>query len=111
MKNYTNNLIVSSKNISPPYEWSDGIFQRYLPISGDFKIGPGLDGNNPTGRGFNANGLGYWDQAHDQFNSGKSYPEQLNGALFPTTSGNILSRPQDSVVFGYARIGENYRNK
>jgi len=109
MKDYTNNLIISQHNISPPFNWAKGVFQRYSPISGNFKIGPGIEGNNPTGRGYNANGIGYWNQSSNQFNGGKHYSTELQGSLFPVKEG-MTTPPQDRITFGYSRIGENWRN-
>ena len=69
---YTNYLITSQRYRTPPYEWSEGIFQRYKPISGDFPIGNNFFGdeicnnNNPTGRGISANSCGYWENTNNR---------------------------------------------
>ena len=120
---YSNYLITSQRYQTPPFEWSRGIFQRFQPISGNFKMGNNFFGdmecvNNQSGRGFYANPCGYWDNSNNQFNSGKimsNKPEfNMNGTLFPVNdinSTNVMSNPNDRVVFGYARIGEEYRSR
>ena len=118
------NIIIDNRNRSPPYEWSKGIFQRWKPISGNFEIGTGECGNNPTGRAFNANPCGYWDNTNNQFLSGATFskakeqewnagPTNIDGTLYPMQSNTqkMFGRPQDRVVFGYARIGEEIRSR
>lgn len=122
-KKYTDYMITSQKYHTPPYEWSEGIFQRFKPISGDFLIGNNFYGNlecvnNRSGRGFYANPCGY-DQNDQQFFSGKTLPNYNNneinmkGALFPVgkISNEVMINPNNRVVFGYARIGEEIRNR
>lgn len=117
---YQNYMIISAKHRTPPYEWSDGIFQRFKPVSGDFKLGNNFFGNeicvnNQTGRGYFANPCGYWNEETKQFNSGTTHNNlQMNGSLFPighNKSYSVMSNPQDRTIFGYARIGEEIRNK
>jgi hypothetical protein len=117
-KKYLNYLITSQQHNSPPYEWSQNIFQRYKPISGSFPVGNNYYGNltcvnNQTGRGYYANPCGYWDKSGEQFNSGNVKKEQMNGVLFPIDKNgdNVMTTPNDQVVFGYARIGEEYRSR
>lgn len=117
MKKYTNYIITSPRHRSPPYEWSQNIFQKYQPISGDFALGDNLYGNmecvnNKTGRMYYANPCGYWDNAKDQFDKVKTKDQNLNGAMFPTgnLNNNVMVPPSNRVIFGYARIGEEYRN-
>ncbi len=121
-----NNIIINNREKSPPYKWSDGIFQRWKPISGNFKIGNNFYGNNycsnnSTGRAFYANPCGYWNNVNDQFFSGNTYKNtelqpwnsgniNIKGNLYPVKQGNT-SPPQDRVVFGYARIGEEFRGR
>ena len=112
-------MIIDSIHRSPPYQWSNGIFQTFKPVSGNFPIGNNFSGNelcvnNQTGRGFYANPCGYWNKTPEQFNSGKHNTNiQLNGSMFPTQTitSNVMSPPNDRVVFGYARIGQEFRNK
>lgn len=119
---YTDYMITSQRFQSPPYDWSDGIFQRFKPISGDFPIGNNFFGNlecvnNQSGRGFYANPCGYWDNTNRQFNPGltlkNDYKLNLVGSLFPVgkLSNDIMINPNDNVIFGYTRIGEEIRNK
>ena len=118
---YNNYLITSQRFRTPPYEWSEGIFQRYKPISGDFPIGNNFFGgeicnnNNPTGRGISANSCGYWENTNNQFNPGRTdHTIKMSGALFPTGNINndsVVTNPQNTVVQPYARIGEEYRNR
>ena len=116
---YKNYMITTSKHQTPPYEWSEGIFQRFKPISGDFPIGNDFYGNmmcvnNQSGRGYYANPCGYWDNTQNQFNSGTIHNKNMNGSLFPidsTNSFNVMSTPNNQVVFGYARIGEDIKNR
>lgn len=118
---YTNYLITSQRHLSPPYEWSDGVFQRYQPVSGNFPIGNNFFGgetcnnNNPTGRAISANSCGYWETTNEQFNPGRiEHHIQMNGTLFPTGNTNnysVMTNPQNKVVQPYARIGEEYRNR
>jgi len=113
---FENNIITSQTNHTPPYEWSDGIFQKYKPISGNFPIGNSNCGNNTTGRAFYANPCGYWEQGNTQFNSGKVLQNtHMVGALFPTNNitnmNNVMVPPNDRVVYGHSRIGENYRSR
>ena len=119
---YTDYMITSQKYHTPPYEWSDGIFQRFKPVSGNFPIGDNFYGNmqcvnNQTGRGFYANPCGYWENTNKQFNSGTILPNNpklnMNGTLFPIgkESNEVMTNPNNRVVFGYARIGEEIRNR
>lgn len=122
MDKYSNYMIISQKYHTPPYEWSGGIFQRYKPVSGNFPQGDNFFGNmqcvnNQTGRGYYANPCGYWDKTDHQFESGtilQNDPKlNMNGTLFPVgkISNEIMSNPNNRVVFGYARIGEEMRNR
>lgn len=122
MDKYSNYMITSQKYHTPPYEWSGGIFQRYKPVSGNFPQGDNFFGNmqcvnNQTGRGYYANPCGYWDKTDHQFESGtilQNDPKlNMNGTLFPVgkISNEIMSNPNNRVVFGYARIGEEMRNR
>lgn len=118
IKKYTNYIITSPRHTSPPYEWSQNIFQKYQPISGDFALGDNLYGNmecvnNKTGRMYYANPCGYWDNAKDQFDKVITKDQNLNGAMFPTgnLSNNVMVPPSNRVIFGYTRIGEEYRNR
>jgi len=119
---YTDYMITSQRFPSPPYDWSEGIFQRFKPISGNFPIGDNNFGNlecvnNHSGRGYYANPCAYWDNANKQFNSGltlkNDYKLNLVGSMFPVSklSNDIMVNPNDRVVFGYTRIGEEMRNK
>lgn len=116
---YLDYMIISQKNHSSPNEWAQGIFQTFEPISGNFKIGDNFFGNmmcvnNQTGRGYYANPCGYWDNANEQFNSGTIKSNiTMKGALFPTNkiSNNVVTNPNDRLVFGYARIGEEFRSR
>ncbi len=118
-KKYQDYMITSSKDGTPPYEWSEGIFQRFKPISGEFPIGNNFFGdkvcvNNQTGRAYYANPCGYWEDTNKQFNPGTIHDKGINGSLFPIgniDSFNVMSNPNNSVVFGYARIGERIRNR
>ena len=121
-----NPIIVDNRRRSPPFNWSGNLFQRWIPISGDFKIGNNFEGNNfcgnnPTGRAFYANPCGYWHNVNDQFFGGEVFENNslqpwnsgntdFKGNLFPVKNGNT-SPPQNRVVFGYARIGEEYRGR
>ena len=105
MNNYYNYMITSQKH--------------HTPTSGNFPIGNNFFGNlecvnNQTGRVFYANPCGYWNNTPNQFNSGKilNNNKNLNGALFPIgyISDKIMINPNDSVVFGYTRVGEEFRN-
>lgn len=105
ISNYYNYMITSQKH--------------HTPTSGNFPIGNNFFGNlecvnNQTGRGFYANPCGYWKNAPNQFNSGKilNNNKNLNGTLFPIgyISDKIMINPNDRVVFGYTRIGEEFRN-
>ena len=116
---YSNYIITSQKYHTPPYEWSEGIFQKFKPISGNFKIGDNFYGdqmcvNNQTGRAYYANPCGYWN-SDNQFFPGKIIQNDNNfkGTLFPVgnISNNIMINPNNNVVFGYARIGEELRNR
>ena len=118
-KKFLNHLIVSQRHHSPPYEWSEGIFQKFKPVSGNFPIGNNFHGdqmcvNNQTGRGYYANPCGYWHNANEQFNSGMTKKDiKMVGTLFPNNnlSNNVMCNPNDRVVFGYVRIGEDYRSR
>lgn len=111
---YENKVITSQTNHTPPYQWAEGIFQRWKPISGNFPMNNTECGNNVTGRAYYANPCGYWNETNDQFNSGKiKQDSHMTGALFPTgsISNNVMVPPNDRVVFGYARNGEDYRSR
>ena len=119
---YSNYMITSQRYHTPPFEWSGGIFQRFKPISGDFPIGNNFFGNmecvnNQSGRGFYANPCGYWDYSNEQFYPGTTLsnkPElNINGTLFPLgkISNDVMTNPNNRVVFGYARVGEEVRNR
>ncbi len=70
--------------------------------------------NNKSGRGYYANPCGYWESTQ-QFDSSKIHKNvEMNGAMFPTGNNetfNVMSNPNDRTVFGFARVGENIRNK
>ena len=96
--------------------------RHHTPISGKFPISNNFFGNmqcvnNQTGRGYYANPCGYWDNSNQQFNSGtklSNKPElNMNGTLFPVgkISDDVMTNPNNRVVFGYARIGEEIRNR
>ena len=111
-------IITSSKHRTHPYEWSQGIFQRFKPISGEFPIGNNFFGdqlcvNNQTGRGYYANPCGFWDKTENQFDSGTIHDnKEMPGSLFPTgntKSFNVMSNPNRISVFGYSRIGEEFK--
>ena len=111
---YKNYMITSSKYHTPPYEWSGNIFQRFQPVSGKFLIGNNFFGqdlcvNNQSGRGFYANPCGYWDSDNPQFNKGATKNMYMNGNVFPNNKNDIMIPPNNPVVFGYARIGEEFR--
>lgn len=118
---FTNYMITSQKNHTPPYDWSDSIFQTFKPVSGNFLQGDNFDGNmvcvnNQTGRAYYANPCGYSNNLNDQFNSGYKVNDSnlmYKGALFPTNDLNhkLIVTPGDRVVFGYTRIGEEYRSR
>ena len=110
---FTNYMIISSKNKTPPYNWTDNILQKHLPISGDYKLGDSNCGNNKTGRGYYANPCGYWDNTKEHINSGTHIKDiSLTGSLFPTTGGNhVMVPPSDKVIHSYTRIGEEYRSR
>tara|TARA_Y100000816_G_C25801175_1_gene419585 strand:+ start:22 stop:405 length:384 start_codon:yes stop_codon:yes gene_type:complete len=121
-KKFINYNIVDNRHQSPPYEWSQGIFQRWKPQSGPFIQGNNWYGgepcvNNPTGRAFYANPCGYWFETNNQFNPIKTeqlFKEPSNGNMFPlgyTSENQIMSPPQDKIVFGYARIGQTFRSR
>ena len=119
-------IIIDNRRQTPPNNWAGDIFQRWIPISGDFKIENNFDGdnycgNNSTGRAFYANPCGYWNNVNDQFFGGEVFKNtnlqpwnsgniDIQGNLYPIKNGNT-SPPQDRVVFGYARIGEEYRGR
>ena len=119
LKKYQNFLITSQKYHTPPYNWSGGIFQRFKPVSGDFLIGDNVDGtkycvNNQTGRGYYANPCGYWNNDHGQFNEGiVKHDIQKTGTMFPVNkfSNSVMTTPNDRIVFGYSRIGEEFRSR
>ena len=114
-------MITDSRYVSPPYEWADGIFQRFKPVSGNFPIGNNFFGNetcvnNQSGRGYYANPCGYWNNTQEQFNKGTVHNSNYGmiGSVFPignTNSFNVMANPTNRVVFGYARIGEEIRNR
>ena len=75
MLNNKDYMITSHRYHTPPYDWSMGIFQKFKPISGNFRIGDNFSGdligvNNQSGRGYYANPLGYWERVNNQFNPG-----------------------------------------
>lgn len=120
---YSNYIITSQKHHTPPFEWSDGIFQRFKPISGDYPQGNNYFGNlecvnNQTGRAFYANPCGYWENSNKQFYPGKIQNNNsdlnMNGTLFPVgqiSNNLVMTNPNNRVVFGYARVGEEMRNR
>lgn len=121
IKKYQDYMITSSRDRTPPFEWSQGVFQRFKPISGEFPIGNNFIGdqmcvNNQTGRAYYANPCGYWENTDKQFNPGTIHDSNkgMTGSLFPignTNSFNVMSNPNNRVVFGYARVGEEIRNR
>ena len=123
---YNNYIITSQKFHTPPYDWSEGIFQRFKPVSGNFAVGDNFYGNmdcvnNQTGRAYMANPCGYWNNADRQFDSGEikkneksnEYHVEYKGNLFPVSkiSNEVMVNPGNRVVFGYARIGEEFRSR
>ena len=104
---------ISSKHKTPPYNWTDNIFNKHLPVSGNYKLGDSNCGNNKTGRGYYANPCGYWDNTKGHINSGTHIKNiSLTGSLFPTNYGNhVIVPPNDIVVHPYTRIGEEYRSR
>jgi hypothetical protein len=82
--------------------------------SGNFEINShykqSLCGNNPTGHVYTANPCGYWNNVEHQFDSGvKLKKTDINtGSLYPHFEGNNRTSPSNRVVFGYARIGDDY---
>lgn len=121
MNKFENKIITSQKNHTPPYEWSEGIFQRWQPVSGNFPIGNNECGNNSTGRAYYANPCGYWDFANPQLNPGQIKSNiSMKGALFPIHNNfnnnldsilsSVMIPPNDRVFRSYKRIGEEYRN-
>lgn len=120
---YSNYMITSQRYHTPPFDWSEGIFQRFKPISGNFPQGSNFFGdkmcvNNKTGRGFYANPCGYSDNLNHQFDSGVTLTNNkkfnMNGVLFPVgeiTNDKVMTNPNNRVVFGNARIGEEIRNR
>ena len=93
-----------------------------ISSSGPFKIcnnfGGNFEGcNNQTGTGYFANPNGYWNNTPPQFPETFLHQNTDIGALFPNEKGLINrytmyksnSPPQMSTIFGYARIGEEYR--
>lgn len=110
------NMIIDNRERSPPYNWSENIFQSWIPVSGNFPIDNNLEennycSNNPTGRAFYANPCGYWSENSKQFFPGKIYKtNNTNGLLYPTSEG-IMTPPKDRVVYGYSRIGQEYKSR
>lgn len=120
------NIIIDNRKRSPPLNNIENISKRWIPISGNFDIGNNYYGNNycgnnPTGRAYYANGCGYWNNVNDQFSGGQIYkmPQlqpwnsgniNIDGNLYPVKNGNTAP-PQDRVVFGYARIGQEFRGR
>ena len=124
MENCNNFDIVSQKYHSPnKIDWSEGIFQTFTPVSGDFKIDNSGNQtkfcfNNGTGRGFNANPCGYYNvetpcgKKENLYRHSEKpicyrfkYPP---GALFPESCAGI---PQDRVWHSFKRIGEIIKNE
>ena len=116
------NIIVNNLEYSPPYGTSEQGFQRWTPISGNFDISKTQCGNNPTGRAFTANPCGYWNKTNNQFNPANIIYQQKNinsvlGLVYPSNSNESPSSnfnqcpPQDRIVFGYTRIGNEYRTR
>ena len=115
MNKFENKIITSQKYHTPPYEWSDGIFQTWQPVSGNFIIGDGECGNNSTGRAYYANPCGYSNSVNPQLNPGQIKSNiSMQGALFPTNnlnnSSNVMVPPNDRIFRSYIRIGEENRN-
>ena len=105
---YTNNTIVDQRKYQGLRPGPRGMIQA----SGHFILGTNLfkPGNNQTGRGYYANGNGYWNLAQEQFNP-ESISENNNiGALYPNEKGLHTARPQMTRIMPYLRIGEHYRN-
>lgn len=74
-------------------------------------IGNYVFNDNPTGRMITPNSFGNWINVNNQFNSGKELNSTLTGALFPTESGKRMENPQDRIVFGYSRIGYDFKSR
>ena len=107
---FTNYLITSQRFHTPPYAWSDGIFQRYQPLSGEFIQNNKFCGNNGTGRGYYANPCGYSNNLEPIVNSGRIHNDISSGSLFPTING-VMSPPQDKIFHSIKRIGEKLLNE
>lgn len=112
---FINFNVVSGRHNSPPYEWSDGIFQRFKPVSGPFDTSSNFFGDkqcvsNQTGRAFGGNTCGFWfpNQFTNQHVS-VNHDTKITGALFPTLKGST-SPPQDRIIQGVANIGGTWRN-
>jgi len=69
-------------------------------------------GNNPTGRAFTTNFCGYNHEKciNEQFKSGKKYSQENSNILYPVRDG-IITPPQDRIVYGCTRIGDEYFNR
>ena len=108
---YYNYMIIDQRHNTPQMSGPRG----EISSSGPFKIGNNFIGNeecvnNYTGRGYYANGCGYWFNANPQFNKAPLHKNHERGALHPTKiHGTSTSPPQVSTVYGYARIGEEFR--
>ena len=74
-------------------------------------IGNYVFNDNPTGRMIIPNSFGNWINVNNQFNSGKELNSTLTGSLFPTESGKRMENPQDRIVFGYSRIGYDFKSR
>ena len=74
-------------------------------------IGNYVFNDNPTGRMITTNSFGNWIKVKNQFNSGKELNYKLTGALFPTESGNRMETPHDRIIFGYTRIGYDFKSR
>ena len=75
-------------------------------LIGNYKIN-----DNPTGRMITPNSFGNWSNVNNQINSGKELNSTLTGALYPTESGKRMENPQDRIVFGYSRIGYDFKSR
>ena len=120
---YSTHMITSQRYHTAPFGYLPDIYQRFKPNSGNFIQGNNFFGdlecvNNQTGRAFYANPCGYWKNSKDQFNSGTiletNNDQNMLGALFPIgkiSDNKVMTNPNDRIVFGYARIGEEIRNR
>ena len=102
----TNDENINKSKYSSYRKYSE-LYDKYHPLCGSDK----------TERATTTNVCGQWRSAR-QFYGGEVYKHSnedcvdLHGALFPTSDNTfVTSNPQNPVVFGYARIGEEYHSR